>query len=83
MGVPLEGPTHVKADNMSVVHNCSTPGSTLKKKSHSIAFHFIRERCAAGVCSVSYVNTLENLADQFTKSQPAEVRRRLTEQVLY
>ena len=83
MGVPLEGPTHVKADNMSVVHNCSTPGSTLKKKSHSIAFHFIRERCAAMVCSVSYVNTLANLADMFTKSQPAEVRRRLAEQVLF
>ena len=83
VGVPLEGPAHVKADNMSVIHNCSKPASTLKKKTLSIAYHYVRERCAAGVCSVSYVNTAENLADQFTKSQPGEVRRRLAAQVLF
>ena len=82
MGVPLDGPTHVKADNMSVIHNCSNPASTLKKKSVSIAYHYTRERCAAGVCSVSYVSTLENLADMFTKSQPGDVRRRLVANVL-
>ena len=82
MGVPLDGPTHVKADNMSVIHNCSNPASTLKKKSVSIAYHYTRERCAAGVCSVSYVSTLENLADMFTKSQPGDVRRHLVANVL-
>jgi hypothetical protein len=83
MGCPLEGPTYVKADNMSVIHNVSNPASTLKKKSVSIAYHYARERCAQGVCSVTYVNTLQNLADMFTKSQPGEVRRRLVESVLY
>ena len=83
MGVPLDGATYIKADNMSVIHNCSKPASTLKKKSVSIAYHYCRERIAAGVCSVTYVNTLENLADMFTKSQPGVVRRRLVEQVLY
>ena len=83
MGVPLDGGTHIKADNMSVIHNCSKPASTLKKKSVSIAYHYCRERIAGGVCSVTYVNTLENLADMFTKSQPGIVRRRLVEQVLY
>jgi hypothetical protein len=83
MGCPLDGPTHIKADNMSVIHNCSNPASTLKKKSVSIAYHYARERCAASVCSVSYVNTKHNLADMFTKSQPGAVRRRLAEQVLY
>jgi len=37
MGVPLDGRAYVKADNMSVVHNCSNPSSQLKKKSNSIA----------------------------------------------
>ena len=83
MGCPLDGPTHIKADNMSVIHNCSKPASTLKKKSVSIAYHYCRERIAGGVCSVTYVNTLENLADMFTKSQPGIARRRLVEQVLY
>ena len=83
MGCPLEGPTYVKADNMSVIHNVSNPASTLKKKSVSIAYHYARERCAQGVCSVTYVNALQNLADMFTKSQPGEVRRRLVQSVLY
>ena len=42
MGVPLDDSTHVLADNMSVVHNCSNPSSQLKKKSNSIAYHFVR-----------------------------------------
>ena len=83
MGVPIDGPTHVKADNMSVIHNSSKPASTLKKKSNSIAFHCVRERAAASVVYITYVNTLLNLADMLTKSQPGEVRRRLAGEVLY
>ena len=83
LGCPLDGPTHMLADNMSVVHNCSNPASTLKKKSNSIAYHYVRERCAAGVCTISYVNTKENLADAFTKSQPGEIRCRLVSNMLY
>ena len=83
MGCVLEGPTHIKADNMSVVHNCSKPTSTLKKKSNSVAFHYVRERCAASVCSVTWISTHDNIADMFTKSQPGIVRKKLAEQVLH
>ena len=83
MGIAVDGKTFVKADNMSVIHNCSNPASQLKKKSNSIACHYVRERCAAGVCGISYIPTQDNLADMFTKSQPGEVRKRLAEQVLY
>ena len=85
MGVVLDGPCHIKADNMSVVQNCSNPESRLKKKSNSIAFHYVRERCS-GPCPVgrvSYVNTLLNLADMLTKSQPGPVRKRLAVKVLF
>ena len=88
MGVPLEGSCHVKADNMSVIHNCSNPVSQLKKKSNSIAYHYVRERCAGKgkdgpVVSVSYTPTDINLGDMLTKSQPGPVRKRLAEKVLY
>ena len=85
MGVPLDGPAYVKADNMSVIHNCSNPESQLKKKSNSIAYHYVRERCAGDrpVCCISYIPTKENLADVFTKSQPASVRKGLAGKVLY
>ena len=83
MGVALDGPAYVKADNMSVVHNSSNPASQLKKKSNSIAFHYTRERCATRVTSVGFIPSSQNLADMLTKSQPGEVRRRLAEQVLF
>jgi hypothetical protein len=36
VGIPMEGLAHMCVDNMSVVHNSSTPESTLKNKSISI-----------------------------------------------
>ena len=48
MGVPIDGPTFVYGDSMSVVHNTSRPKSLLKKKSNSICYHFVREAVAMG-----------------------------------
>ena len=86
MGVPLTGSTHVKADNMSVVTNSSLPESTLKKKSNSIAYHYVRERAASaasGAIAVSYEPTDSNPADMLTKIQPGPVRKRLVAGVLF
>jgi hypothetical protein len=82
MGVPLDGHTHVKADNMSVVRNTSVPESMLKKKSNSIAYHYVRERAASGAIVVSYEPTDTNLADMLTKLQPGPTRKRLVSKVL-
>ena len=46
MGVPIDGPTYIYGDNKSVVNNTSRPESTLKKKSNSICYHFVREAVA-------------------------------------
>ena len=43
MGIPVNGPAYVYGDNQSVLANTSFPDSTLKKKSQSIAYHFVRE----------------------------------------
>ena len=83
MGVPLDGPTIVKADNMSVVKNTSLPESVLKKKSNSIAYHYVRERAASGAIMVSYESTETNLADMLTKVQPGPTRHRLVAKVLF
>ena len=83
LGVGLDGPTYVRADNMSVVHNSSNPASQLKKKCHSVAYHYTRERCCSGACCVSFVPSAHNLVDMLTKSQPGDVRRQLTNQVLF
>jgi len=83
MGVPLEDPTFVRVDNMSVVYNSSIPQSVLKKKSNSIAYHFVREAAAAGIIQVDYEPTNTNLADICTKTQAGPKRRELCAKILY
>jgi hypothetical protein len=81
MGIPIEGPAHMCVDNMSVVHNSSRPESTLKKKSNSIAYHYVRENVAAKVLEIAHLATDLNLADMLTKTQAGPVWKKL--QILY
>jgi len=83
MGVPIDGPCHVKADNLSVVRNSSQPETTLKKKSNSIAFHCVRERAAARIIGVQCEPTDTNLADMLTKIQPGHKRLEMARRVLF
>ena len=46
MGILCEDPTLIYGDNQSVLSNTTIPDSTLKKKSLSIASHFVREGAA-------------------------------------
>ena len=43
MGISCDYPTFIYGDNQSVLANTTIPDSTLKKKSQSIAYHFVRE----------------------------------------
>ena len=71
IGIPIIGPAFVFWDNQSVLANTTIPDSTLKKKSQSIAYHFVREGIARDECRTAYVNTHENPADLLTKPLPA------------
>ena len=84
MGIPCEGPTYVYGDNKSVLFNTSIPDSVLKKKSQSIAYHFVREGAARDEWRTGYVNTHENPADILTKSLlPGEKRTNFVNMILY
>ena len=60
VGVPVDRPTYVYGDNMSVIYNTSKPESRLKKKSSSICYHFVREAVAIKECLATHVPTLSN-----------------------
>lgn len=83
MGIPLEEPSVVKGDNMSVIKNSSIPESVLKKKSNSVAYHYVRERVAMGIVEISHEPTKTNLADILTKIQAANVRDPLVKRILH
>ena len=75
MGIPVIGPVFMYGDNQSVLNNTTIPESQLKKKSQSIAYHFIREGVARDEWRTAYVNTHENEADLLTKPLPSGEKR--------
>ena len=84
MGIAVNGPTYIYGDNQSVLFNTTIPESTLKRKSQSICYHFVREGCAKDEWRTSYVNTKDNPADILTKPIPSgELRARLVRKILY
>ena len=76
MGIPCNGPAYIFGDNQSVLANTTIPDSTLKKKSQSIAYHFVREGVAQNEWRTTYVNTHENEADLLTKVLPSGEKRK-------
>ena len=46
MGIPISGCSYISGDNQSVLANSTIPESVLRKKSQSIAYHFVREGVA-------------------------------------
>ena len=84
MGIPCEGPAFIFGDNQSVLANSTVPESMLKKKSNSIAYHFVREGVARDEWRCVYINTLFNIADLLTKPLPSgEKRNRFVSMILY
>ena len=81
--VILTGPSFVYGDNKLQVTNCSVPESTLKKKSHSICYHAIRELVAMGEMQIRHISTGDNLADPLTKCTFGPKHRRLLGNILY
>ena len=68
MGIPVNNPAFVHGDNQSILWNTTVPESILKKKSSSVAYHYIREGCAMDLWRTGYVNTKFNPSDILTKT---------------
>ena len=84
MGVPIDEPVYCYGDNMSVIHNTQNPESTLKKKSNSICYHYIRECIAMGEAMTAHIRSENNPADICTKLIPGgEKRNRIVSSILY
>ena len=83
-GIPCEEPTIIYGENKYVLVNTTVPDSTLKNKSNSIAFYFVREGCLRGEWRNTYVNTHKNPADLLTEPLPSGKKRwRFVRRFLY
>ncbi len=59
MGITVDEPAFVFGDNQLVLVNTTAPGSTLKKKSNAIAYHFVCVGCACDEWRMAFINTDE------------------------
>ena len=83
MGVPIDGYCHTCVDNNSVVMNASRPESTLKKKSNSVAYNYVRSKAAADVLRIEWEGTKTNVADMLTKVHTGPEREALAKFCMY
>ena len=84
MGILVSNPTFIVGDNQSVLWNKTKPNSMLKKKSNSIAYHFVRENTARNEQIMSYMSIALNPLDILTKAlKGGENRKRKAESMLY
>ena len=76
LGIPVSQPAFIYGDNEAVVRNTTKPESTLKKKSQSIAYHFVRQGVARNEWLMTHIRSEYNCSDTLTKTVPAGVKRR-------
>ena len=75
MGIQCNCPAFIYGDNQYVLANTTMPHSMLKKKSNSIAYHFVREVTAREECRATYINTNDNRYGLLTKVLPYGEKR--------
>ena len=66
-GIEIKGPAQMFGDNNSVIISCIALSSVLKEKHLSLAYHRVREACAAGVLNFYYIKSEDNFVDILTK----------------
>ena len=83
MGVPINGPSLVQGDNMSVILNSTRPQSTLTKKSNSIFYHAVSKDVAMNQLLVVHISTHENYSDILTKVNYGRKRVQLASGIIW
>ena len=75
-GVPImnEEAAYVYCNNQGVVKNTTKVESKMDKKHSAMAYHFVRYAVAAGMITIAWIRTGENLADVFTKRLTVAIR---------
>ena len=75
MRIPVNNPCFIYGYNQSVLRNTRIPKSTPRKKTCSMAYHYVREGVSANVRRTTYINTKENPSDVLTKNLSEGINR--------
>ena len=75
MVIPIDFPSYILGYNQYVLYNTSSPHSSLKNKSSSTTFHFVREGSDKYEWLTDHINMHSNPADIITKSLAGGYKR--------
>ena len=76
LGIPVLQPAFIYGNNEAVVKNSVIPELTLKKKSHSIAYYYVRQGVARNKWLIFHIQSEYNCSDTLTKTVPAGAKRK-------
>ena len=67
LGVPLDGPSWMFGNNLSVIKSATIPSSTLKKRHNALAYHRVREAIVSKIVRFCHIEGKYNPADVLSK----------------
>ena len=67
-GIKVSKPTHIFLDKFIVMLNATNPGSTPKKKTVALSYHFVRENVANNVVEMRKIHSSDYFSYPFTKT---------------
>jgi hypothetical protein len=75
-------PVPVYYDNIGAAHMASNPVNNKRSKHIDIKYKWLHELVEDGTCAMHYVESANNLADLFTKSQPSTTANPKIEKIM-
>jgi len=77
IGLPMTNPITIYVDNNGSISNSTNNKNYCRTKHINVKFYFVKEHTKKGEIMFTYISSLDNLANLFTKSLPHEMIRRL------
>jgi len=77
ISLPVTNPITIYTDNNRSIFNSTNDKNYYRTKHIDIKFHFVKEHTKKKEIMFTYILSLDNLADLFTKSLPRKTIRRL------
>jgi transposase InsO family protein len=82
LGLRVKLPIQVQGDNIGAIFLAGNSTSGQRTRHIDIRYHFVRELVEEGIINISFVKTLENDADVYTKNLSADLFNKHTEKYM-
>ena len=82
LGLKVKLPIQVQGDNIGAIFLAGNSTSGQRTRHIDIRYHYVRELVEQGIINISFVKTLENDADVYTKNLSADLFNKHTDKYM-